>query len=132
MDSSTHGDDEARGGFARRVLGGGTEPDPRFTLANERTFLAWIRTSLALLAGGIGLEAFTEDAFPGAWRTILAIGLIVLAMVLSTTACLRWIRVERAMRQRRPLPLSVPGLVLAGGVAVVSAVLAVAFIVRDR
>jgi len=36
----------------------GEEPDPRFTLANERTFLAWVRTALALVAGGIGLEAF--------------------------------------------------------------------------
>ena len=34
---------------------GGEEPDPRFTLANERTFLAWIRTSLAFLAGGIAV-----------------------------------------------------------------------------
>jgi putative membrane protein len=34
----------------------GTEPDYRFTLANERTFLAWIRTALALLAGGVLLH----------------------------------------------------------------------------
>lgn len=43
--------------FPRWVFGEGSEPDPRFTLANERTFLAWIRTSLALLACGIALEA---------------------------------------------------------------------------
>ena len=30
----------------------GEEPDYRFTLANERTFLAWVRTALGLLAGG--------------------------------------------------------------------------------
>jgi len=30
----------------------GEEPDPRFTLADERAFLAWMRTSLALLAAG--------------------------------------------------------------------------------
>ncbi len=39
----------------------GSEPDPRFTLANERTFLAWIRTGLAFIAGGIALNAFTLD-----------------------------------------------------------------------
>lgn len=33
----------------------GTEPDYRFTLANERTFLAWIRTALALIAGGVAV-----------------------------------------------------------------------------
>jgi putative membrane protein len=48
-----------RSRLAEKLLPGGTEPDPRFTLANERTFLAWIRTSLALLAGGIAVEAFT-------------------------------------------------------------------------
>ena len=43
--------------FPRRVYEAGTEPDPRFTMANERTFLAWIRTALALIAGGVALEA---------------------------------------------------------------------------
>ena len=56
--------EQARGWLARKVLPGGEEPDPRFTLANERTFLAWIRTSLAFLAGGLALEAFAIEAFP--------------------------------------------------------------------
>jgi putative membrane protein len=43
--------------FPGWVYRSGSEPDPRFSLANERTFLAWIRTALALLAGGVGLEA---------------------------------------------------------------------------
>ena len=47
----------------QRLLGEGNEPDVRFSLANERTFLAWIRTALALLAGGIAVEAFTGDLF---------------------------------------------------------------------
>ena len=33
--------------FPRGVFARGTDPDPRFTLANECTFLAWVRTSLA-------------------------------------------------------------------------------------
>ncbi|MBU1607433.1 MAG: DUF202 domain-containing protein, partial [Alphaproteobacteria bacterium] len=44
-----------RSRWSHRLLSGGTEPDPRFTLANERTFLAWIRTSLAVLAGGVAV-----------------------------------------------------------------------------
>ena len=121
---------EERDRLARRILGGGVEPDPRFTLANERTFLAWIRTSLALLAGGVGIEAFTKHIFPSGWHKVLAVALIALAMCLSATACWRWLRIERAMRQHRPLPLSIPAIVLAGGVAAVSTAIAVVFIVR--
>ena len=50
-----------RGWFTRRVFPTGGEPDPRFTLANERTFLAWIRTALGLLAGGIALGTGRGD-----------------------------------------------------------------------
>lgn len=31
-----------------------SSPDPRFSLANERTVLAWLRTSLAFVAAGLG------------------------------------------------------------------------------
>ena len=44
----------------------GEDPDPRFTLANERTFLAWIRSSLAFLAGGLAIEIFNIEGVP-AW-----------------------------------------------------------------
>ena len=43
---------DGRSPLARRLLPDGEEPDPRFTLANERTFLAWMRTALAFVAGG--------------------------------------------------------------------------------
>jgi putative membrane protein len=109
----------------RKVLGGGSEPDPRFTLANERTFLAWIRTALALMAGGIAVEAFTGQVFGAEARKALAILLLVLGLVLSAGAGARWLNVERAMRQGHPLPL--PWLVplLAVGGAVATAVLLV-------
>ena len=64
----------------------GEEPDPRFTLANERTFLAWIRTALALVAAGIGLEAFVPAlALPGL-RQALAVVLALLGATVSATA----------------------------------------------
>lgn len=108
-----------RGKIAERLLPGGTEPDPRFTLANERTFLAWIRTSLALLAGGIAIEAFTADLFLETVRKGLAVLLLLLGMMLSAGSAVRWLRVERSMRHKAPLPLPliVPLLAAAGALA---------------
>jgi len=90
-----------------RALQEGQDPDPRFTLANERTFLAWIRTSLALLAGGIAVEAFTQDIFDETARKVLGTTLLVLGGILAASAAGRWLRVEAAMRQKRSLPLPV-------------------------
>jgi uncharacterized membrane protein YidH (DUF202 family) len=69
--------------FPRWVCGEGSEPDPRFTLANERTFLAWIRTALALTAGGVALEALTVPLLPG-----LRLAASLLLLVLGLAAVL--------------------------------------------
>ncbi|GAB2693695.1 YidH family protein [Thalassiella azotivora] len=112
-------------GWLDRLLAEGDDPDPRFTMANERTFLAWIRTSLALVAGGIGLEAFAGDALPVALRQVLAILLLVVGAVLAMTSFSRWLRSERALRNGRTLPglgmaplLAVAVAVCAGGLLV--------------
>ena len=115
----------SRGKIAERLLPGGEEPDPRFTLANERTFLAWIRTSLALLAGGIAIEAFTSGLFVEPVRKGLAVLLLLLGMMLSGGAAVRWLRVERSMRTKAPLPLPLFVPLLAGAGAVAAAVVLV-------
>lgn len=114
--------DPERGRLARWLLPDGEEPDPRFTLANERTFLAWIRTSLAFIGGGVALEAFVQTTDLGALRTGVALALVAVGIVVALNAGLRWLRVERAIRRGRPLPVTivVPLVVLAlaiGGVA---------------
>ncbi|KNH18017.1 membrane protein [Arthrobacter sp. ZBG10] len=111
-----------RGRMAERLLPGGEEPDPRFTLANERTFLAWIRTSLALLAGGIAIEAFTEDLFVVPVRKGLAMILLLMGILLSAGSAVRWLRVERSMRNKAPLPLPLVVPLLAGAGALAAAV----------
>ncbi|KIC68251.1 DUF202 domain-containing protein [Kocuria rhizophila] len=115
---------------SRRLLRGGTEPDPRFTLANERTFLAWIRTSLAFLAGGIAVEAFTGDIFDLALRKVLSIVLLLLGMLLSAGAAVRWITVERSMRHKTPLPLPLIAPFVAIGGAIASGVLVAVVLAR--
>jgi putative membrane protein len=103
--------------WPRKVYGSGSEPDPRFTLANERTFLAWVRTALALLAAGVALDAVVRDIDPSMRKTLAAV-LILLGVVTSGTAYARWMRSERAMRHSQPLPALHMAAVLGYGTAV--------------
>lgn len=119
-------------GFSARLLQGGSEPDPRFTLANERTFLAWIRTSLALLAGGVAVEAFMANFFGLELRKTVAVLLLLLALLLSGGSFFRWVNVERAMRQKAPLPLPMIAPLLALGGALVSASMIVFVVARQN
>jgi len=99
----------------------GHEPDYRFSLANERTFLAWIRTSLALMAGGLALFQALEDLAPTT-RKMLGVALVVLGTVLTIASFARWICNEDALRADAPLPPTRLPLVLAGGVVTVAVV----------
>lgn len=110
------------------VYAHGDDPDPRYTLANERTFLAWVRTTLAMLAGAVALHSLGLPA-SDALRNALVVGLAVAGAVLTALAFVRWARVERAMRERRPLPPFTLGLALAVVLVVVSLLLAVALVV---
>jgi putative membrane protein len=108
------------------------EPDYRFTLANERTFLAWERTSLGLLAAAVAIVQFVpEFGIPGG-RHVVGAFLAILAMLTAGSGLHRWRQVDTAMRRGQPLPRQrAPmvlglGLVLLGvlvlGVVVVKAV----------
>jgi putative membrane protein len=115
--------------FPRWVFREGSEPDPRFTLANERTFLAWIRTSLALLAGGVALEAVAPPMHPGL-RFAAAVLLVALGLITPVQAWLAWTRDERAMRCGRPL--TAPALIapLTIGVAATGLLVLTALLLR--
>ncbi|MBL1068846.1 YidH family protein [Streptomyces sp. 7-21] len=83
----------------------GTTPDYRFSLANERTFLAWLRTALALVAGGIAVDQFLTDLTWGV-RTAIALVLLVAGGLCAVRAVNHWVHSERAMRRGEDLPLS--------------------------
>lgn len=84
----------------------GSAPDYRFSLANERTFLAWIRTSLAILAGAVAIDQLTPDIAPTPVRISLCILLAMVGAVLAAQAYARWSAQEQAMRHHRELPHS--------------------------
>jgi putative membrane protein len=108
----------------RWVYDVGDEPDPRFSLANERTFLAWVRTALAMLAGGVALETLRVPGETGL-RAPLVVGLVVAGAVLLVMSLVRWARVERAMRLRRPLPPFTLGIWATATIVIVATTLAV-------
>lgn len=109
---------ESPGRWPRWVYQCGQDPDYRFSFANERTFLAWLRTALALIAGGVALDAVQLSMPPGGQRA-LAAGLVAVGAVCAIAAWIRWAQAERAMRREESLPTSSP---LMGMVAVLMVV----------
>ncbi len=103
------------------VYGVGEEPDPRFSLANERTSLAWMRTALALVAGGVAIVSLsTVESLPR-WSAVVGAASCIGGGALASRAVSAWARVERALRLRKPLPAPRSLATLAGGVVALAA-----------
>ncbi|MGP3967624.1 YidH family protein [Streptomyces sp. 6N223] len=109
----------------QRVRAEGATPDYRFSLANERTFLAWLRTALALVAGGIAVDQFLTDLRWGI-RTTIALLLLVAGALCAIRAVNHWAMSERAMRRGEDLPQSRFPAVLAVFTVVASVIVIVA------
>jgi putative membrane protein len=100
VDHDRRPDDRRR---PRSVYGVGTEPDARFSLANERTALAWIRTALALVAGGVGLTSVRAVAdLPGFLDVVAAVACVAGGAV-AVRSVVGWQAHERALRLGLPL-----------------------------
>lgn len=117
-------------GWARGLLDDGEDPDPRFTLSNERTFLSWTRTALALIAAGVALEAFDLPALGEGQRRSITALLLLLGAALAVGAFRRWLATERAMRNKRSIPAPILVPVLSFGVAIVALAVIVMVLVR--
>ncbi len=113
--------------WPRWVYGVGDEPAPRFSFADERTFLAWTRTALALLAAGVALEALDVPDHQ-VLRPVLVVLLLVLGCATAVHSWFGRARVERCLRRSTPLPAPRAGP-LALGVTVVGVMLPAAFAV---
>jgi len=104
---------------------GETEPDARFTFANERTFLAWSRTALALVVAGLAIIQLLPP-FPGVpWgRHIIGTPLILLGSAVAVISYLEWLRNQRALRRGEPVSRSWLPRILALTIAVIGLVAA--------
>ena len=106
----------------------GSEPDARFTFANERTFLAWNRTALALVVAGLAIVQLLPPFHGLPWgRHLLAVPLIAFGAVLAVGSFVEWGRNQRALRRGQPLPRSALPRILAVLIAVIA--VAAAFLV---
>jgi putative membrane protein len=103
----------------------GTDPDVRFSYANERTFLAWNRTALALIAAGLAVATLLPTLDVRYGRRIIGVPLIALGAVLAWASYRRWQDNERAMRLGDPLPPSNLPVILAAGISICAVVAAV-------
>jgi putative membrane protein len=104
------------------------EPDPRFTFANERTFLAWNRTALALMAGALAVMQLLSEVGP--WeRLAIAAPLVILSAAIALTSHGRWRTNQLALRRGERLPSSALPLILAIGVAVDAVIAGVVLLV---
>lgn len=106
-------------------VGPADHPDYRFTLANERTLLAWLRTALALVAGGVAVATYAPDlGIPGGSGAV-ALGLVLIGLGTAIGGHRRWRANEEAIAADLPLPRSPATTVLAVAVAAVVVVVGV-------
>lgn len=105
---------------------GEEEIDYRFTLANERTFLAWIRTAMGLLAGGVAVHTLVQPLRLAGFAGAIALACVIMALVVALGAFRHWRRIDVAMRSGGPLPGTILVPILSVGVAVVAVLACVA------
>jgi putative membrane protein len=111
---------------------GDKEPDVRFTFANERTFLAWNRTALALIATGIAATQLLPEFHLAGGRRLLGLPLVVLGAWVAGASLLHWRSNDRAIRNGDPLPRSPMPLILTSGIVVVGLIAAILAIFGGR
>jgi putative membrane protein len=87
-------------------------PDPRFTMANERTFLAWTRTALAFIAGGLAVHQLLDTSRTS--RLLVSVPLIALGGLMGVAGYWRWRSSEEAMASGAPVQPSRMPQLLAG------------------
>ena len=102
-----------------------TDPDVRFSLANERTLLAYQRTAIGLVAAAVAVAHFLDDAV---LAVLIAAVLLVSGGIAAIGGYLRYRQADRAIREGRSLPGGPTALLLSVALTV-CLVLAAAYVV---
>jgi putative membrane protein len=93
---------QGRARVPRRVFDRGTEPDPLYSLANERTYLSWLRLAITLMAAAVAIDRLFV-AHPWFGDQVLSLGLVAISLLAGAVGVHRWYSAELALRLRRPL-----------------------------
>ncbi|HEY7008542.1 MAG TPA: DUF202 domain-containing protein [Jatrophihabitantaceae bacterium] len=109
----------------RRWQDEGQDPDYQLSMANQRTFLAWLRTSLALLAASVAVAQLVPAFRLAGSRTLLGIVLAALGTVVAGLAYRQWAATEKAMRHSRRMHYPASLLLLSTAMMVVGALVVV-------
>lgn len=110
----------------------GEDPDYRFTLANERTFLAWLRTALSLLAGSVAVVQLLPPFRIAGARSVLGVLLALLGISTAIFGYVRWEQNERAMRTARRLDYSLTLPLLSAAMGLLGLITLVLVIVERK
>lgn len=108
------------------------DPDVRFSYANERTFLAWNRTALAMMTAGLAVTQLLPPFDVPGGRRMIGVPLIVVGTLVAVASFFQWQRNERAMRAHRPLPRSILPALVAAVVALSALIALVLAIVQEE
>ncbi|NDK88950.1 DUF202 domain-containing protein [Gordonia desulfuricans] len=106
-------------------------PDARFTLANERTFLAWIRTALGFIAGGVAVVYIAPDITSSLLESTLGLIMVAVGCAVAVLGVVRWRRTDRVLREGGPMPGPSPVLFVVAAIVMVSIALAISIVVQN-
>lgn len=102
--------------------------DPRFSLANERTLLAWSRTIIGLLAGGVALQV-VDLQMDDTLTFVASVTLIATGVLAAPAAILHSRSVDRAIRNGKAAPRDRSAIALTAILAIVGVVVLAAVVV---
>lgn len=112
-----------------RLRAVGEEPDYRFSLANERTFLAYLRTATGFLAAGVAVLSLVDLFDEEVYNSLLGASLLLVGLLISASSYGQWRRKEEAMRRAAPLPYSVVPMLVAVAITLIGVVIAIAAVI---
>lgn len=104
---------------------------PKFTehSANERTFLAWIRTALALIAAGAAVTSLLPQLGEQGTRAAIGLALLALGTTVAAGSYWRWDAIERALRRGTSLPTTSLTRLISSGVVLVALIVMILIMV---